>query len=179
MEGRRIEPSDLTRWYSTRVTDKGTIFDLGSITYGQGKDLLIPLPPDVLNNCQFSVVYDNLYKKRQVIRFNVNADNSPAALHRIDQQVFRLQVVHRVRAAFEAMRQQIKNPGAANDAVTAAMAQLKALEEELRTCSAHSDEYISDLLADLTGQVQEAIGREDWFKKWGVHFLPSLTRESA
>ena len=40
-----------------------------------------------------------------------------------------------------------------------------------------TDEYINDLVKDLNGQVQEAISREDWFNKWGVHFLPSLTRK--
>jgi hypothetical protein len=40
-----------------------------------------------------------------------------------------------------------------------------------------NDEFVKDLLTDLTGQVDQAITREDWFKKWGVHFLPSLTRK--
>ncbi|CAF2705991.1 unnamed protein product [Rotaria sp. Silwood2] len=38
-----------------------------------------------------------------------------------------------------------------------------------------NDDFIKDLLADLTGQVQEAIGKQEWFDKWGVHYLPSLT----
>ncbi|CAF5135170.1 unnamed protein product, partial [Rotaria sp. Silwood1] len=38
-------PTDYTRWYSTKSTNEGTYFDLGSITFGQSKDLLIPLAP--------------------------------------------------------------------------------------------------------------------------------------
>merc|ERR1719461_1036649 len=33
---------------------------------------------------------------------------------------------------------------------------------------------VSSLRADATGQATEAISREDWFKKWGGHYLPSL-----
>merc|ERR1719192_3133729 len=30
------------------------------------------------------------------------------------------------------------------------------------------------LLEDLEGQVAEALSREDWYQKWGIHYLPSL-----
>jgi hypothetical protein len=57
------------------------------------------------------------------------------------------------------------------------MKQLKTLEEEMRQYPDKNDQFVKDLLTDLTGQVDQAITREDWFKKWGVHFLPSLTRK--
>jgi len=41
-----------------------------------------------------------------------------------------------------------------------------------------NDPRAKALLTDITGQVQEAIRRspEDYFKKWGRHYLPSLAR---
>merc|ERR1712039_136791 len=36
-------------------------------------------------------------------------------------------------------------------------------------------EAVAALLEDVEGQCAEAFSREDWFTKWGVHFLPSLT----
>jgi len=33
---------------------------------------------------------------------------------------------------------------------------------------------IASILEDLHGQVTEAFSREDWFMKWGRHFMPSL-----
>ncbi len=36
--------------------------------------------------------------------------------------------------------------------------------------------HTGELLRDLEGQVSEAVSRDDWFKKWGRHYLPSLLR---
>lgn len=33
---------------------------------------------------------------------------------------------------------------------------------------------MKDLLKDVEGQVYEAISRQDWYDKWGKHYLPSL-----
>jgi len=39
---------------------------------------------------------------------------------------------------------------------------------------ADSDVRATGLLADLSGQVTEAISRQDWFTTWGQYYLPSL-----
>ncbi|WP_411023018.1 hypothetical protein, partial [Salmonella sp. s51228] len=39
-----------------------------------------------------------------------------------------------------------------------------------------TNKFVPDLLKDVTVQVSEAISREDWYKKWGKHYLLSLTR---
>ncbi|CAF1177076.1 unnamed protein product [Adineta ricciae] len=176
VDGQRIESSDYTRWYSTENTGRSTTFDMGLITFGQSKDLLIPLPRELLRGCKFSIVYDTLQEKRKVAQIDINESHNPDALHRINQQKFRLQVVHNVRVVLEEMRKFQKHSTAGRESLDAALNQLKSLENEMRTCEDRDDEYIKDLLADLTGQVQEAISRDDWFAKWGVHFLPSLTR---
>jgi hypothetical protein len=55
--------------------------------------------------------------------------------------------------------------------------EIETLKEEMKKYTDSNDEFIKDLFADLTGQVKEALERLDWFKKWGIHFLPSLTRK--
>jgi hypothetical protein len=55
------------------------------------------------------------------------------------------------------------------------MNNLKILEKSMQSSS--NDPYIIDLLKDLMDQVRQAFSRDDWFTKWGVHYLPSLTRE--
>jgi hypothetical protein len=138
---------------------------------------LIPLSGGPHNNYQFSLIYDTLQEKRKSIKFNINTNYQPNIRHLIAQQKFRLQFVHCVRSIFEAKRQKQNQATTANAQCEAAMNQLQVLETEMRQYAQNNDEYVKDLLTDLTGQVQEAISREDWFKKWGVHFLPSLTRK--
>ena len=45
----------------------------------------------------------------------------------------------------------------------------------MRRCPA-PDDALRGLIEDLTGQVTEAISRQDWFFRWGRHYLPSLER---
>jgi len=47
------------------------------------------------------------------------------------------------------------------------------LKEYLKTVD---DSRTKALLEDLEGEVTKAISRMDWFKKWGIHYLPSLLR---
>jgi hypothetical protein len=150
---------------------------LGSIIYGQSKDLLIPLPAELLPNCEFSLTYDTLQEKRKSIKFNINKHPRREDLHLIAQQKFRLRFVHAVRTTLEEMRKKLKNPAITTEKIEAAKNQMKALEEEMRQYPDKDDGFVKDLLTDLTGQVDEATSREDWFGKWGVHFLPSLTRK--
>merc|ERR1719464_619257 len=36
------------------------------------------------------------------------------------------------------------------------------------------EQYVTDLITDLTGQAFEAISKKEYFDKWGKHYLPSL-----
>lgn len=35
---------------------------------------------------------------------------------------------------------------------------------------------VKDLTRDFSGQISEAVSREEWWRKWGIHYLPSLQR---
>jgi hypothetical protein len=145
---------------------------LSSITYGQSKDLLIPLSGENSNHCEFTVTYDTVQEKKKSIKFTLKNSSQQTDLGLINRHKFRLEFVHYVRTAFEKLREKYTN-----ERRQEVMDQIKVLEENMNKYADGNDEYVKDLLADLTGQVQEAIGKEDWFKKWGIHFLPSLTRK--
>ncbi|CAF1014129.1 unnamed protein product [Rotaria sordida] len=176
VHGQKIEPSDYTRWYSTVITGHDTVFELGSITFGQSKDLLIPLSYQSFQNCNFTLVYDTLLEKKKSIKFNINTSPQQTDLHLLAQHKFRLQFVQCVRTALEAMRPLRNDLTTTNEQSEAAMNRLKQLEEEMKIYSDKNDQFVKDLLTDLTGQIQEALANKDWFKKWGIHFLPSITR---
>ncbi|OLP88936.1 RNA-binding post-transcriptional regulator csx1 [Symbiodinium microadriaticum] len=54
-----------------------------------------------------------------------------------------------------------------------AQEQIAELESSIRALGG-SSEAVEALLEDLSGQVAEAFSREEWYTRWGVHFLPSL-----
>ncbi|CAF4340066.1 unnamed protein product, partial [Adineta steineri] len=83
INGQRIESSEYTRWYSSHCTDHGTVFDLGSITYGQSKDILIPLSSEDAMRCEFSIVYDTLLEKKKRAKFNVNTNTQSAVIQQM------------------------------------------------------------------------------------------------
>lgn len=176
VHGQPIEPSDYTRWYTTSVNENDTVFQLGAITYGQSKDLLIPISSEKLVKNQFSLIYDTLHEKRKTIQFSINTNPEANAIQHIEQQKFRLRLVHCVRTVFEAKRSDTKDLAKKKQQIEIAMQQLKAFEEEFKQYPIENDEYVKDLLADLNGQIEEAISKDEWFDKWGIHFLPSLTR---
>ena len=59
--------------------------------------------------------------------------------------------------------------------------QINSLHKRLDEYYRHTgDEYIQNMLYDISGQVKEALNmtsdgeREDWFSRWGIHYLRSL-----
>ena len=46
--------------------------------------------------------------------------------------------------------------------------------------SSNGNQYVQNIIKDLSGQVMEALNmtsqgeREDWFTRWGIHYLRSL-----
>ena len=53
-----------------------------------------------------------------------------------------------------------------------ATASLAASDPTLKT-------MLDDLVKDLEGQVTEATSRQDWWTRWGKHYLPSLVSAHA
>lgn len=172
VKGQTIEPSDYTRWYATKNTEQGTLFDLGPVVYGQSRDLLIPVSHDSASKWEFLFTYDTVQQKKKSLIIEFDRLHQPANPTAVLQQKFRLELVDRVRKVFQ-LKRQAENP----EALTVASNQLKTLENEMKEHATDSSPYIRDLYKDLTGQVHEALSRQDWFKKWGIHFLPSLTRK--
>jgi hypothetical protein len=172
-----FKSTDYTRWYSTSTTSQGICFDLGSITYGQSKDLLIPFSPESVDQCKFTLTYDSIREKKKSLNFGVKNTFQQTDFDQIIRHKFRLEFVHCVRNAMEMMLEQKTKSKSKKKQYQEKMDQIEILKEEMKKYTNSNDEFIKDLFADLTGQVKEALEREDWFNKWGIHFLPSLTRK--
>ena len=53
---------------------------------------------------------------------------------------------------------------------------IKDLQKDISTSVVKSDKFIEDLLKDVSDQTTEAFSRDDWYTKWGLHYMLSLKR---
>ena len=179
MPNQYLLPSDYTRWYSQSTTGAETSFDLGSITYGQSKDILVLLSADSSSNVQLTLKYDTVHQKNKSITCNLNNIRVEAQPNLFNQHKYRLEFVQCIRMAMNT-KGKIQSPSISiyqDRPQQTINVDAAALQNEMQKYADDNNKFIKDLYTDLTGQVQEALQREDWFKKWGIHFLPSLIRE--
>lgn len=147
------------------------------MTYGQSKDILIPFSSSSVSQATFTVTYDNLREKKKSLQFGVQRISEQADLNQIIRHRARLEFVHCIRTTFEKMRPDKTKPSSKDKQSKTAIDPIKQLNKEITKYAYENDEFIKDLLVDLTGQVHLALENHDWFMKWGIHYLPSLTRK--
>jgi hypothetical protein len=152
--------------------ESGLRLNLGSVIFGQSKDIVIPMTIEQYNNLDIILDYESPYgqKKKQCTSVRKLDGN----IQLFNQQKHRLDFVHFVRKGYELLcsdeymfsnnQQKILND-------------IQVLEKTIKKDSIN-DNYLTDLLKDLTGQVTEAFSRRDWFQRWGIHYLLSITRMS-
>lgn len=83
----------------------------------------------------------------------------------IEMQHWRLMAVQSIQESLK-LRKQGQVDGSKNV--------IKTLIQDIKASSVAKQPSIQGLLQDLEGQTTEALSRDDYFTKWGVHYLPSL-----
>ncbi|CAE7472181.1 ITIH3, partial [Symbiodinium microadriaticum] len=172
----------------------GTNIDIGNLHYGQRRDFVVRLkvPRDLVTSSDCLVSATLKYKTLPVNDGSVAAvpgtdeviltseiwDNSPQQHVEAEVQWLRCRLVDFIS---ERMDEGV-SPNSPADSV---------LAQEMRTwLHAHAlgkrdvDEgkavaRVEGLLQDLTGQITEAVSKEQYFCRWGMHYLPSLQRAHA
>ncbi len=140
--------------YDTKSATWGYQINVGAIQYGQNKNIVVTTnsPDDT-----FSVIF----------KYFDTRDNKWKS---IEQNTFttknKFVMKHYYRAYF------------AEEVTKALVTQdsnyISNLKSVIESSNIGDDPYIQDLLKDLNGQVSQALSRNDWFNKWGKHYLPSL-----
>ncbi|CAF1540367.1 unnamed protein product [Didymodactylos carnosus] len=174
MDTNTVLQTDYTEFYDVEKSNTGLKFNIGSVTYGQSKDIIIPVstkqnrlesPPYLSVSLQYTSPHKQSLVKLKVDRETL--DVSENSINNIMIHRYRLEFVHRVR---EAMNLMLKND------MKNAQKVIEKLELEIKSSNVQNHPFIIDLLVDLTGQVTEALSNREWFDRWGKHYLPSLTR---
>ncbi|UJR16403.1 hypothetical protein I4U23_003306 [Adineta vaga] len=162
--------------FTTENNDKKSSDDdrlflyFGSIIFGQTRNVVIPMSEDQYKQMQIFLDYQSAYgtKNKQCTSVTQIAPD----LKTLHQQKHRLEFVSITRRGYESLRESSNRTDENQQNVLHSLA---VLEEAIRR-DATDDKYLTDLLTDLTGQVKQAFSRFDWFQKWGIHYLPSITR---
>ena len=125
----------------------------------------------------FTLTFDSVRAKKKSFQFGLKRTSEQADLDQIIRHKARLEFVHCIRSTFEKMREDKTKSNSKTKRFKETMEHFTQLKEQITKYANANDEFITDLLADLTGQVQLAMENENWFMKWGIHYLPSLTRK--
>lgn len=70
--------------------------------------------------------------------------------------------------------QKLTKESRSEEAVKRALQVLTDASEKVKASPAVVTAHVKALLEDMTVQSAEALSRQDWYFKWGVHYLPSL-----
>lgn len=146
---------------------------LGSVVFGQSRDIAVPIDEKQYNKLRLELNYQSAHgdKNKQC----TEVVKLPADVQALQRQKHRLEFVHHVRSGYTLLTE---GSGQATDNQKVIVDKLEALANAIQSHAA-DDQYLTDLHTDLTGQVKEAFSRMDWFRKWGTHYLLSITRTSV
>lgn len=147
------------------VKDKDTqILLLSSLQYDQKKDVLLQVSNSDSPQLTIKLQY-NVFNESQVVEKTILVSDLSRMEDVPDFEYVqcRFEVIDAIREIITKMN----NPKTSLQAPETLANLITALEKA-------SDPRVQALLQDATGQITEAISKEEWWKRWGKHFLPSL-----
>ena len=152
--------------YACNLTGWGAQLSLGPLLYGQNRSIVfrIKIPADRTDNLlAATITYEECNGKT----------NKMASDLRLDQTVPELMKTQWLRSTFVQLTKRAIVEADKN--IEIGCSTVQSLAKEFSTTDVKS-KYIFDLQKEVTGQITEAFSREDWYERWGRHYLLSLTR---
>jgi len=164
----------------SKTADGTVVVSLGSCQYGQPKDVVVQMkiPEGAIASgyLKATMKYRTPNSDDMVSVGAVGSGLNKEGEQEIAEQVCRVAFVDGVRSAMEAAQPTIsdKAAGKTGPQIDRALTVVNSVESEIKSSAAKDKEVIQALLEDLSGQVAQAVSRDDWYQKWGIHYLPSL-----
>jgi Mg-chelatase subunit ChlD len=159
--------------HPTALASWGAKVSLGTLQFGQPRTLVVRMDlKDVAADAAFANValqYQNLNGETA----RVEASSCAARVATSPETA-----EHAGRAlACEALTNIMKTMEKSGTKVDVASGIAKALSKTLHDLAGKDGtKNFLELIKDVDGQVMEATSRQDWWQKWGRHYLPSLCR---
>mmetsp|Transcript_818 Transcript_818/g.1830 ORF Transcript_818/g.1830 Transcript_818/m.1830 type:complete len:682 (-) Transcript_818:95-2140(-) len=158
--------------YPFKKEGEALTINLGCLQFGQSKDLVVYMKGGQLLQAELEYTSRAGTTMKAVGTEGAASADSCAA---VEKQFCRLLAVDAMRQAMKTMKLNPADAAAKKElALTSAQALVSDTIAKIEGSSVASDPAIEALLEDLQGQVSEALSREDWYSRWGVHYLPSL-----
>jgi hypothetical protein len=164
-EDAEITDNKIMGGYPAQVVSGSIRVNLGTLQYGQTKDVVAPIKIKansvVLGQIQYETAM-GLKQEPACTEIKIDATNVKADL--VEQQ--------RCRSLFaDTLRLAVK---AAQEDIEAGAAMLQGAVTDVSSSFVKDNEVVQKLLEDMQGQCTEALSKDEWFKKWGRHYLPSV-----
>ena len=152
--------------YEKTSTSWGFQVPVGSLIDGQSKDVMFCIPEDKSFDIHFD--YKQINEQLKTISYQNNqaeeSDNTFAIINYV-----RTQFIKNVKESIIKFNE--NKQVEAQELISSFATEIK---EIIQANNMSDNEQIQDILADVEGHVTEAFSRQDWFTKWGRHYLLSL-----
>jgi len=153
--------------YSSSMQSWGWQGHLGPLTYGQPRSVVVEM------ECPNGT--EGLYLTATVQGMDLTADLSGAQEKNdaVIMEKFRLKTAETILGAVAHLS---TNSGARDfDKLPEAQKMVEDLLKEITASGINSDR-MNDLILDVSKQITEAFSKQEWYEKWGRHYLPSIAR---
>lgn len=167
-EGVTFKDSPVMGNHNFEVTSWGMTIDTGALHYGQTKTFTFrinPLQSDKISQINATIQYSHFNESKQM-----STTLMPQFMEDMERDMItyiRLAFVENVTEAWNQM---------SRGEPDLAKAIIKSFSSEISNSIVAGNEYIKDLMKDLMDQVTIAFSKQEYFQKWGRHYIPSLVR---
>lgn len=155
--------------YKTEGAGSAHCVAVGSMQYGQSRGIVVRMTPPKEEGT-YLVASVSCEFKNGTNRDNIFAEgktsDAPVPL-KVGPEVCRSEYVDMITAAMDAAVGSTRS-------LEAALKLIKELSSKIKASESKSDEKVVALLADIDGQTTEAFSKDEYWNKWGLHYIPSI-----
>ena len=166
-----LNGTKITNVYGQKVYEKdgNLVFDIGSVQYGQKRDIILEV-----ESTTESEILD--------VQVHYNNKTTSTKISNVDSGIDHELMVQYYRQRFSTLINTCMNKFNLTNTLAESINDLQEFYKEVVTSSVNTDGRIVALLKDIKsvdeneGQVGKSFSRQDWYDKWGKHYVPSVSK---
>mmetsp|Transcript_102794 Transcript_102794/g.209493 ORF Transcript_102794/g.209493 Transcript_102794/m.209493 type:complete len:706 (+) Transcript_102794:97-2214(+) len=153
-------------------TGSGVRVNLGTLQYGQSRDVIIRMKIPASVPGEAFVVGKVQYEIAAGVKQDSNTIEASA--NYVESDMCKVEP-HAHRASFvEALKAVMDSRNDRCGSLQTAQAEMRRLAELVAMSQSAGQEFVQALLEDIKGQSTMALSSDEWFQRWGQHYLPSI-----